>query len=240
MEDKLNGKILIVEDESSIRGFLKVIFRNNYFRVSEAVSGEEGIRKARLEKPDVLILDVMLPGIDGFTVCETVRREFPQMGIIMLTARAQDMDKIKGLEYGADDYLVKPFNPTELVLRVKVLLRRLQLAATKQTTVLESYPFKIDTAAHKVYKDAAELELTPTEYALLKLFIENQGKAFSRDELLNLVWGEDFFGDPKIVDVNIRRLRKKIEDNATNPVYLETVWGVGYRWRQLVQTSGNK
>lgn len=226
------NKILIVEDEMSIRGFLKINFERNDFIVIEAESGEEGIRKAKLEKPVIAILDVMLPGIDGFKVCEVLRKDFPSMGIIMLTARSQDMDKIMGLEFGADDYMVKPFNPSELILRVKALLRRMDSSQNNKEDVIYSEPFKIDTYAQKVYKDNGEVDVTPKEYLLMKIFAENEGKAFSRDELLDLVWGYDFVGDSKIVDVNIRRLRAKIENDPSNPTYIETVWGRGYRWRK--------
>ncbi|WP_027625286.1 response regulator transcription factor [Clostridium lundense] len=226
------NKILIVEDEMSIRGFLKINFERNDFIVIEAESGEEGIRKANLEKPVIAILDVMLPGIDGFKVCEVLRKDFPSMGIIMLTARSQDMDKIMGLEFGADDYMVKPFNPSELILRVKALLRRMDSSQNEKEDAIYSEPFKIDTYAQKVYKDSKEIDVTPKEYMLMKIFAENEGKAFSRDELLDLVWGYDFVGDSKIVDVNIRRLRAKIENDPSNPTYIETVWGRGYRWRK--------
>lgn len=226
-------KILIVEDEDSIRGFLRINFYRENFTVIEAASGEEGLSKARLEKPDIVLLDVMLPGIDGLEVCENLRREFPQLGIIMLTARSQDMDKIAGLEYGADDYVVKPFNPIELILRVKALLRRsFDSEKERSRDVICCSPFKLDTYAQKLYKHDAAIYLTPKEYLLVKLFMENQRKAFTRDELLNIVWGYDFVGDTKIVDVNIRRLRAKIEEDSSNPLYIETVWGTGYRWRK--------
>jgi len=224
-------KILIVEDEDNIRGFLNINFKRNDFEVIEAATGEEGVQKALLEKPDVAILDLMLPGMDGYKVCEILRKEFPKMGIIMLTAKGQDMDKIMGLEYGADDYVVKPFNPIELTLRVKSLLRRIDVKE-KESDKIKSGAFLIDTYAQKVYKNNVEIDLTPKEYMMLKIFMENPGKAFSRDELLNLVWDYNFFGDSKIVDVNIRRLRSKIEDNPSVPDYIETVWGTGYRWRK--------
>ena len=149
----------------------------------------------------------------------------------MLTAKSQDIDKIMGLEYGTDDYMVKPFNPIELVLRVKSLLRRIYYNKDEDENTIIEEPFKMDKYSRKFYKDGKEIELTPTEYSIIKLFIENPGKAFSRDEILNMVWGYDFMGDSKIVDVNVRRLRSKIEDDASNPQYIETVWGVGYRWR---------
>ena len=233
MEDNKQIKILLVEDEKSIRGFLKINLQRNNYIVIEAESGEESLIKARLENIDVAILDIMLPGISGFEVCRKLRDEFPQMGIIILTARSQDMDKIMGLEFGADDYMIKPFNPLELVLRIKALLRRTRIKnGTENNNILVSSPFKIDTYTQKVYKNELELELTPKEYLLMKIFIENEGKAFKRDDLLNLAWGYDFVGDNKIVDVNIRRLRAKIEENPSSPEYIETIWGTGYRWRK--------
>lgn len=227
------SKILLVEDEDSIRGFLKINFERNDYKVIEANNGEEGIRLALLEKPDVAILDVMLPGIDGFKVCERLRKEYPNMGIIMLTAKGQDMDRIMGLEFGADDYVVKPFNPIEVTLRVKALLRRMDEKVDKSDgdkLILE--PFEMNLYSQKLFKEQIEIDVTPKEFLLMKIFLENPGKAFSRDELLNLVWGVNFFGDPKIVDVNIRRLRSKIEDSASTPRYIETVWGTGYRWKK--------
>lgn len=227
------NKILLVEDESSIRGFLKINFERSGFKVLEAESGEEGLRIAALEKPQVAILDVMLPGIDGFKVCQELRKMFTDIGIMMLTAKAQDLDKIMGLEYGADDYVVKPFNPMEVTLRVKALLRRLESEGEElEEDIIESPPFKLDTYAQKLYKNNIEISVTPKEYMIMKIFTENPGKAFSRDELLNLAWGYNFVGDPKIVDVNIRRLRSKIEENPSDPTYIETIWGTGYRWRK--------
>ncbi len=227
----MENKVLIVEDENSIRGFLKINFKRNNFIVIEAVSGEEAIEKARLENPNITILDIMLPGIDGFKTCEFLRKEFPFMGIIMLTARSQDMDKIMGLEFGADDYMIKPFNPLELIARVNALLRRMNNNSKSKDKNLISGCFIIDIEAMKVYKNGDELDLTPKEYMLIKKFVENKGKALNRDELLNLVWGYSYLGDTKIVDVNIRRLREKIEENSSKPKYIETVWGIGYRWR---------
>lgn len=228
-------KILIVEDEASIRGFLKINLIRNEFEVIEAETGEEGIEKAIKEKPSIAILDVMLPGIDGFKVCEKLRAEYPEMGIIMLTAKGQDMDKIMGLEYGADDYIIKPFNPIEVVLRLKALLRRVNINSDNNRSINEEKivngPFVMDLYSKKLLKNGVEIDVTPKEYALIKLFIENPDRGFSRDELLDLVWGYNYFGDAKLIDVNIRRLRAKIEDNSSEPKYIETIWGVGYRWK---------
>ena len=222
-------KILLVEDEASIRGFLKINLKRNNFEVIEAESGEEGIRLALIERPTIVILDVMLPGIDGFEVCKTLREKISNIGIIMLTAKGQDMDRIMGLEYGADDYIVKPFNPMEVVLRVKAILRRID-KSDNNSEIIRFGPFEIDLYSQKVSKDGKELDLTPKEYLLMKLFLENPKKAFTRDELLNILWGKNYFGDLKIIDVNIRRLRSKIEDDPSEPIYIETIWGTGYRW----------
>ena len=223
--------ILIVEDEESIRRFIKINLERAGYIVREAGSGEEGIEIARRENIDILVLDIMLPGMDGFQTCKILREEFPSLGIIMLTAKTQDVDKIMGLEYGTDDYMTKPFNPMELVLRIKSLVRRME--SSQEDTddrYLEFGPFKIDVYSRKFFKNNSEMDLTPTEFSIVKIFMENPGRAFSRDEILNMVWGYDFVGDSKIVDVNIRRLRSKIELNASEPKFIETVWGIGYRW----------
>ena len=222
-------KILIIEDEESIRGFLKINLKRNGYEVIEADNGELGVKLALKEKPAIIILDVMLPGIDGFKVCKIIRNEDEKVGIIMLTAKSQDLDKIMGLEYGADDYIIKPFNPMELLLRIKALLRRISDYEEKKGIIQGK--FKLDIYAKRIFKNNKEIDLTPTEYSIIKLFIENPNKAFSRDELMDLVWGEDYIGDPKIVDVNIRRLRSKIECSSLNEKFIETIWGFGYRWR---------
>ena len=222
-------KILIIEDEESIRGFLKINLKRNGYEVIEADNGELGVKLALKEKPAIIILDVMLPGIDGFKVCKIIRNEDEKVGIIMLTAKSQDLDKIMGLEYGADDYIIKPFNPIELLLRIKALLRRISDYEEKKGIIQGK--FKLDIYAKRIFKNNKEIDLTPKEYSIIKLFIENPNKAFSRDELMDLVWGEDYIGDPKIVDVNIRRLRSKIECSSLNEKFIETIWGFGYRWR---------
>lgn len=222
-------KILIVEDEDSIRGFLKINLNRNGFEVLETDNGEEGLNILELQNPVLVILDVMLPGMNGFEVCKKIREKKDKIGIIMLTAKGQDMDKIMGLEYGADDYMVKPFNPMELLLRIKAILRR--IGGNKENNIIRNGIFTIDSYGKKVFKGGKEIDLTPKEYSLIKLFIENPNKAFSRDELLDLVWGKDYFADSKIIDVNIRRLRSKIEDSSSKEGYIETIWGLGYRWR---------
>lgn len=225
----MEKKILILEDEESIRKFVKINLDREGFDTLEAETGEEALDIARREAVKIAILDVMLPGIDGLEVCKTLRTEYPDIGIIMLTAKSQDIDKIMGLEYGADDYMTKPFNPMELVLRVKSLNRRME--DSDDGGYIKFEHFKIDKYSRRFYKSGKEMDLTPTEFSIVKLFIENPGRAFKRDEILNIIWGYDFVGDSKIVDVNIRRLRSKIEEDPGEPKYIETVWGVGYRWK---------
>ncbi|MEB3025516.1 MULTISPECIES: response regulator transcription factor [unclassified Parvimonas] len=223
------SKILLVEDEENIRLFTKINLEREGFEVLEAESGEIGVELALKYNPQVVILDVMLPGIDGFEVCKILRERLPKIGIIMLTAKTQDVDRINGLESGTDDYLSKPFNPVELILRIKSLIRRLD-SIQNNSDLINIYPFKLDLYSKNFYKDGKEIELTPTELTIITIFMSNPGRAFSRNELLNMTWGEEFDGDIKIVDVNIRRLRAKIEDNSSKPKYIETVWGTGYRW----------
>ncbi len=187
-------KILLVEDEESIRGFLRINFQRENFQVIECESGEEGVRKALIEKPDIAILDVMLPGMNGFEVCQKLRESFPRMGIIMLTAKGEDMDKIMGLQFGADDYVLKPFNPLEITLRVKALIRRLEgINEENNSDCIEVDNFKLDLYSQSLYKENVEIDVTPKEFLLMKIFMQNPGKAFTRDELLNLVWGIDFW-----------------------------------------------
>lgn len=229
----MRRKILIIEDEATIRGFIRIGFQRSNYIILEAESGEEGLKIVREQKPDIVILDIMLPGMDGFEVCRILREEFPKMGIIILTARNLDMDKIMGLEYGADDYMVKPFNPLELVLRAEGVMRRInpdEIESSKHK--LESGLFSLDLDSQKVWKNDVEIETTPKEYQLMRLFIENPGKVFSREQLLSEIWGYEFIGDSRIVDVHIRRLRKKIEEDPSQPKHIETVWGTGYRWKQ--------
>ena len=175
------------------------------------------------------LLDIMLPGIDGFEVCRRIRATNLRIGIIMLTARSQEMDNVTGLMTGADDYVTKPFSPAELTARVDALMRRSGVA-DEMTDQISQPPFVLNTRNRTLEKDGRRIKLTQMEYAIMKMFMENPGKALSREEILDLVWGRDYFGELKIVDVNIRRLRLKIEDNATNPTYITTVWGYGYKW----------
>ncbi|MBQ5708171.1 MAG: response regulator transcription factor, partial [Peptococcaceae bacterium] len=197
-------------------------------------SGEEALEKLD-DTVDIALLDVMLPGISGFEVCKRAREQYPALGIIMLTAKGQEENKIEGLELGADDYIVKPFSPKELLARINALARRLNIvdkvAVVEQNTdQIVTGKFTILPEERKLLKDGVEIELTPIEFSLVKYFMENPNKAIHRDEILNNVWGYNYVGDFKIVDVNIRRIRQKIEDDPSNPKYIEKVWGYGYRW----------
>lgn len=228
----MSNNILIVEDEDSIRKFVKINLEREGHKVFEADTGEKGIEIADEEDIDIVVLDIMLPGIDGFEVCQILREKYPNLGIIMLTAKSQDIDKIMGLEYGTDDYMTKPFNPMELILRVKSLSRRMKPEEEVDDNYIRYGPFAVDKYSRRFFRDGKEMDLTPTEYSIVKLFLENPGKAFKRNEILNIIWGHDFMGDSKIVDVNIRRLRAKIEEDPSNPYYIETIWGMGYRWKK--------
>ncbi|MBQ7485773.1 MAG: response regulator transcription factor [Oscillospiraceae bacterium] len=225
-------KVLVLEDEANIRSFIVINLIRAGYEVVEAETGEEALEKLRLHRDvRVALLDIMLPGIDGFEVCRRIRAGNPQIGIIMLTARSQEMDKVTGLMTGADDYVTKPFSPAELTARVDALMRRSGgVAPEAGDGELRQPPFLLNTRNRTLEKNGQRIKLTQVEYAIMKMFMENPGKALSREEVLDLVWGRDYFGELKIVDVNVRRLRLKIEDNPTNPTYITTVWGYGYKW----------
>ena len=225
-------KVLVLEDEASIRGFIVINLRRAGYDVIEAESGEEALERLH-ENPDarVALLDIMLPGIDGFEVCRRIRATNSRIGIIMLTARSQEMDKVTGLMTGADDYVTKPFSPAELTARVDALVRRSGGEEPPQVTgELSQPPFLLNTRNRTLEKNGQRITLTQVAYSVMRVFMENPGKALSREEILDMVWGRDYFGELKIVDVNIRRLRLKIEDNVQNPAYITTVWGYGYKW----------
>ncbi len=223
-------KVLIIEDELNIRRYLQLSLKNAGYLVLEAASGEEGFKKAEWERPQVVLLDVGLPGVDGFTVCKQLRTLNEDMGIILLTARSLMEDKSEGFAAGADDYCVKPCDVREIKMRIDALIRRMGLEmATDEPEPLIQGIYKLDLVAHEFYNEGQLVNLSPTEFALLHLLMEHPGRAFSRDELLNRIWGLNYEGDPKVVDVFIRRLRVKMEDvDGHNPI--ETVWGKGYRW----------
>jgi DNA-binding response OmpR family regulator len=196
----------------------------------EAATGQEALDKLR-EHPDVdvAVLDIMLPDIDGFEVCRRIRATSKRIGIIMLTARTQEMDKVTGLMNGADDYVTKPFSPAELTARLDALVRRVRGDSGAVSELLTQGPFVMNTRNRTLEKNGVHIRLTQVEYAIVKLFMQNPGRALSREEILSVVWGREYEGDLKIVDVNIRRLRIKLEDNPNLPVYVTTVWGYGYK-----------
>ena len=224
-------KVLVLEDEASIRSFIVINLQRAGYEVIEAERGEEALRKLQ-GNPDtrVCLLDIMLPDIDGFEVCRRIRATNAQVGVIMLTARSQEMDKVTGLMTGADDYVTKPFSPAELTARVDALLRRTGEGAPQRTGELYQPPCLLNLTNRTLEKNGERVKLTQLEYSIVKLFMENRGKALAREEILDAVWGRGYFGELKIVDVNVRRLRLKIEDDAQEPKYISTVWGFGYKW----------
>ena len=224
-------KVLVLEDESSIRSFVVINLRRGGYEPIEAETGAQAFEQRR-RNPDVKValLDIMLPDIDGFEVCRRIRAADPHMGIIMLSARTQEMDKVTGLMTGADDYVTKPFSPAELTARVDALYRRVGGDDVEEAGELTRGPFKLNTRNRTLEKNGERVKLTQIEYSIIKLFMDNPGKALSREDILNSVWGRDYFGELKIVDVNIRRLRLKIEDDPTSPTFITTVWGYGYKW----------
>ena len=225
-------KILVLEDEANIRSFVVINLRRSGFEPIEAENGEMALEKLK-QNPDICLalLDVMLPDIDGFEVCRRIRATGSKMGIIMLTAKSQEIDKVTGLMTGADDYVTKPFSPAELTARVDALIRRLGVDEEEKNSVeIVSVPFVLNVRNRTLEKNGHRLKLTQIEYLLMKLFMENPGKAMSREDILSAVWGSEFGGELKTVDVNIRRLRIKIESDPTEPEYLTTVWGYGYKW----------
>ena len=224
-------KVLVLEDEASIRSFIVINLQRAGYEVVEAECGEEALQKLQ-ENPDtkLCLLDIMLPDIDGFEVCRRIRMSNAQVGIIMLTARTQEMDKVTGLMTGADDYMTKPFSPAELTARIDALYRRIGSDTQSDSVELTQGPFVLNTRNRTLDKEGKRIKLTQVEYAIMKLFMQNPGRALSREDILTTVWGRDYDGELKIVDVNIRRLRIKIEDDTANPVYITTVWGFGYKW----------
>ena len=225
-------KVLVMEDEPNIRSFVVINLKRAGYETFEAGDGQEALEQIR-KNPDikVALLDIMLPGdMDGFEVCRRIRAGNAQIGIIMLTARTQEMDKVTGLMTGADDYVTKPFSPAELTARIDALYRRIGGDSSATSELLTQGPFVMNTRNHTLEKAGKRIRLTQVEYAILKLFMQNPGRALSREDILSAVWGREYEGELKIVDVNIRRLRIKIEDDTANPTYITTVWGFGYKW----------
>ncbi len=226
-------RVLVVEDEYGIRDLITLNLKLAGYEVVGAESAEQAL-EAFNEKEhgfNVVLLDIMLPGMSGLSLCEILRRTDPNIGIIMLTAKTQERDKIDGLSLGADDYVTKPFSTAELIARVDAIYRRTSVAASNEArSELVSGEFVLDTSSRIVTKNGEPLELTQVEYQLMELFFRNPGVALDRERILKVVWGENYYGDIKIVDVNICRLRNKIEDNGKSPKHIVTVWGFGYRW----------
>lgn len=221
-------KVLVVDDEKLIVKGIRFSLEQDGMEVDCAYDGEEALEAAKKKEYDVVLLDVMLPKMTGFEVCQQIR-EFSNMPIIMLTAKGDDMDKILGLEYGADDYITKPFNILEVKARIKAIMRRSSKKSSEtQAKVIKFEDLKIDCESRRVYVNNKEVNLTAKEFDLLELLIFNPNKVYSRENLLNIVWGYDYPGDVRTVDVHIRRLREKIEDNPSEPKYIHTKWGVGY------------
>ncbi len=222
-------KVLVVDDEKLIVKGIRFSLEQDGFEVDSAYDGEEALEMARANDYDIILLDVMLPKLDGFEVCQQIR-EFSSVPIIMLTAKGDDMDKILGLEYGADDYVTKPFNILEVKARLKAIMRRARQKDVQPKTakVIEAGDLKMDCESRRVYIAGKEINLTVKEFDVLELLAFNPNKVYSRESLLNLVWGYEYPGDVRTVDVHIRRLREKIEANPSEPQYVHTKWGVGY------------
>ena len=229
-------KILVVEDEDAIREVVALNLRLAGYEVTEAASAEQALAVFSPSAGfDVAVLDIMLPGMNGFSLCETIRRDSASIGIIMLSAKTLETDKIKGLSIGADDYMTKPFSVSELLARVEALVRRVgrqgaSSAAPEPDGRMVSGVFVLDQKSRVLYKNGTPIDLTQVEFQIMELFFANPGVALVREKILEGVWGENYFGDVKIVDVNIRRLRMKIEDEPSAPKHIRTVWGYGYRW----------
>lgn len=227
-------RILVCEDEDAIRDFVVINLERSGYTVVDVASGEEALKVFEEENGDfdIALLDIMMPGIDGFEVCKTLRKNSSTMGIIMLTAKTQEMDKVRGLMLGADDYVSKPFSPSELLARVDAIYRRVNMIANQpeQPKSIESGPFTLNIKSRIATKNGVPIDLTQVEYQIMELFLKNQNVALERAKILNHIWGDNYFGDVKIVDVNIRRLRMKIEDEPSAPKYILTVWGFGYKW----------
>ena len=229
-------RVLVVEDEASIREMVALNLKMAGWEVVEASSAERALELMHHgEICDAALLDIMLPGMDGLSLCETIRRENNEIGIIIVSAKGQESDKIRGLSIGADDYITKPFSVSELVARLEALTRRIKRGSVpakpaEEPEQLISGPFVLDEKSRMLYKNGTAIDLTQVEFQIMELFFRNPGTALVREKILEGVWGKNYFGDVKIVDVNIRRLRMKIEDEPSSPQHMLTVWGYGYRW----------
>lgn len=226
-------KVLVVDDEKLIVKGIRFSLLQDGMEVDCAYDGEAAFNMAKANSYDMILLDVMLPKMDGFEVCQAIR-EFSDVPIVMLTAKGDDMDKILGLEYGADDYITKPFNILEVKARIKAIMRRTspERAPQVQSSVIEKGDIKLDCDSRRLFINDNEINLTAREFELLEILIKNENKVYSRESLLKIVWGEDYPGDVRTVDVHVRRLREKIEANPSEPKYVHTKWGVGYYYNQ--------
>ncbi len=226
-------KVLVVDDEKLIVKGIRFSLEQDGMEVDCAYDGEEAFNLAKENQYDMILLDIMLPKMDGFEVCQAIR-EFSDVPIIMLTAKGDDMDKILGLEYGADDYITKPFNILEVKARIKAIMRRTSPAKPKTVddSVIEKGDLKLDCESRRLFILGNEINLTAREFELLELMVRNENKVYSRENLLTMVWGQDYPGDVRTVDVHVRRLREKIELNPSEPKYVHTKWGVGYYYNQ--------
>ena len=228
--------VLVAEDEGSIREFITINLRLAGYEIIEAADGLQAIEKFNANEKiiDIAVLDIMMPGCDGIEVCKNIRSKNPYVGIVFLTAKTQEHDKVSGLISGADDYITKPFSTTELIARIESLYRRVDFgknllkSTSKDNIVLGD--FELDLKKHKLFKCGVEIELTQIEYSILECFFTRPDESIERGVFVERVWGDKYYGDDKVVDVNIRRLRLKIEDDPSNPEHLITVWGQGYRW----------
>ena len=229
----MSRRVLVVDDEKLIVKGIRFSLEQDGYDVDCAYDGEEALKLAKENAYDMILLDIMLPKMDGFQVCQAIR-EFSDVPIIMLTAKGDDMDKILGLEYGADDYITKPFNILEVKARIKAIMRRTSPVKpkTQDASVIEKGDLKLDCESRRLFILGNEINLTAREFELLELMVKNENKVYSRENLLTMVWGQDYPGDVRTVDVHVRRLREKIETNPSEPKYVHTKWGVGYYYNQ--------
>ena len=230
-------KILVCEDEDVIRDFVVINLQRSGYIVTDVSCGEDALRVFEEQNGDfdIALLDIMMPGIDGFTVCKKLREKSATMGIIMLSAKTQEMDKVGALMIGADDYVTKPFSPSELVARVDAIYRRVTMVNNRQKEIspIKSGPFLLSPKSRTLTKNGILGDLTQVEYQIMDLFLKNKNVALERSRILEEIWGDNYYGDIKIVDVNIRRLRMKIEDEPSSPKYIQTIWGFGYKWQEV-------
>ncbi len=227
-------RILVCEDEEAIRDFVVINLRRAGYDVVDVASGEEAVMIYRQQEGcfDVALLDIMMPGMDGFALCKWIREQSSEIGIIMLSAKSQEMDKVNCLMIGADDYVTKPFSPSELVARVDAIYRRVNVSRVQpeQQKNIRTGPFLLDVQSRTVSKNGELIELTQVEYQIMEYLLKNINTALDRKTILQHIWGDAYYGDDKVVDVNIRRLRMKIEDDPSEPRYIQTIWGYGYKW----------